>query len=76
MLLNPMLFILPHHEIKATGHQNLTYGSLTVKGLKKMSETIQSIISLQIYGFDLGCGDGELIFHLTQSLFESTWEGV
>lgn len=76
MFLNPKLFILPQDEIKAAGHQNLTYGSLTTKGLKKLSETIQSIIPSQIYGFDLGCGDGELIFHLTHSLAESTWEGV
>jgi hypothetical protein len=76
MLLNPKLFILPHDEIKTAGHQNLTYGSLTTKGVKKMSETIQSIIPAQIRGFDLGCGDGELIFHLTRSLPESEWEGV
>lgn len=76
MLLNPKLFILPHEEIKKSGFQNLTYGSLTTKGLKKMTNTIQSIFPNKIYGFDLGCGDGELIYHLSLSLIDSEWEGV
>jgi hypothetical protein len=28
------------------------------------------------YGLDLGCGDGELIYHLESSLENSRWEGV
>jgi len=33
MILNPELFILPQSEIKQFGQENLTYGSLTKKGL-------------------------------------------
>jgi len=29
-----------------------------------------------IYGLDLGCGDGELIFHLSRAIPDSQWEGV
>jgi Methionine biosynthesis protein MetW len=77
MLLNPALFTLPPSEIISCGLQNLTYGSLTKKGLKTMVKTIQSYMdSESIHGFDLGCGDGELIYHLEQELPESTWEGV
>lgn len=77
MLLNPKLFVLPHEEIKAQGLQNLTYGSLTMKGVHAMSHIIQKHIkSHLIQGFDLGCGDGELIYHFQQSLPESTWYGV
>jgi len=36
MLLNSKLFILSPSEIKTFGIQNLTYGSLTNKGLKKI----------------------------------------
>ena len=77
MLLNPQLFVLPDSEIRSIGLQNLTYGSLTAKGIRTMSETIQKYHGTSyIHGFDLGCGDGELIYHLQQALPDSTWEGV
>jgi len=76
MLLNPRLFRLPAEEIKVAGLQNLTYGSLSTKGLKQMAETIKGLQPDPIYGFDLGCGDGELIYHLESALPDSTWEGV
>lgn len=77
MLLNPTLFTLPPSEIATCGLQNLTYGSLTRKGLMTMVKTIRSYMDSDlIQGFDLGCGDGELIYHLEQELPGSTWEGV
>jgi hypothetical protein len=78
MFLNPKLFELPQSEIKAAGKMNLTYGSLTKKGLVTMAKTIDrfSPKSIPIYGFDLGCGDGELIYHLQKQIADSTWEGV
>lgn len=76
MYLNPKLFILPSHEIRAMGTQNLTYGSLTQKGLNTMASTIQKYQKDPVAGFDLGCGDGELIFHLQNALPDSIWEGV
>jgi tRNA G46 methylase TrmB len=74
MLLNPALFKLPHHEIKSYGVEALTYGSLNEKGLASVISRLLSV--RQIQGFDLGCGDGELIWHLQQGLPESTWCGV
>lgn len=76
MLLNPRLFTLPPDEIKGSGTQNLTYGSLSTKGLKQMATTISALQKSPVYGFDLGCGDGELIYHLATALPDSTWEGV
>lgn len=76
MHLNPKLFILPPHEIRAQGSQNLTYGSLTKKGLITMTDTIRKYQKDPVTGFDLGCGDGELIFHLKNVLPDSIWEGV
>jgi len=75
MLLNSKLFILSPSEIKTFGIQNLTYGSLTNKGLKKVVDTINKYSS-NIYGIDLGCGDGELIYHLQKEINNSLWEGV
>ena len=74
MLLNPALFKLPHHEIKSYGVEALTYGSLNEKGLASVISRLLSV--RQIQGFDLGCGDGELIWHLQQGLPDSTWCGV
>ena len=74
MLLNPALFKLPHHEIKSYGVEALTYGSLNEKGLASVISRLLSV--RQIQGFDLGCGDGELIWHLQQGLPESMWCGV
>lgn len=76
MLLNPRLFVLPHGEIKGVGLQNLTYGSLSTKGLRTMADIIKEIGPPNVYGLDLGCGDGELIYHLQNSLQSSIWEGV
>jgi tRNA G46 methylase TrmB len=78
MLLNPQLFILPQSEIRETGIQNLTYGSLSEKGLLTMTNSINKYHTCteSIYGFDLGCGDGELIYHLQKALPDSIWEGV
>jgi len=76
MLLNPALFILPHNEITNYGQENLTYGSLTKKGLNTIIKCLHKYNIKNIYGFDLGCGDGELIYNLEQLLPESKWEGV
>lgn len=74
--LNPRLFELPLSEIKQVGQENLTYGSLTDEGVQTMVNTIQTYIPGSIYGLDLGCGDGELIYHLEALLEGSKWEGV
>lgn len=77
MQLNHALFQLPSNEIKQYGVQNLIYGSLTERGLQSVADTLGSYIDpSHIYGFDLGCGDGELIHHLQTALVGSTWEGV
>jgi hypothetical protein len=76
MYINPALFSLPPSEIKLFGQQNLTYGSLTERGLAAMTEQIRRYMHNDIYGFDLGCGDGELIYHLQAQLPDSRWEGV
>lgn len=77
MLLNKQLFVLPPDEINAVGLQNLTYGSLSDTGLKTMAHTIKKYVKdPQIKGLDLGCGDGELIYHLQNTLQDSIWEGV
>ena len=77
MILNSKLFILPHNEINSIGINNLIYGSLTNKGIKTTINTINKYIKAEnIYGFDLGCGDGELIYHLQNLLPNSKWEGV
>lgn len=68
------LFILPQAEIAAYGQQALTYGSLTPKGVKTMVSTLKKYIK-DISAFDLGCGDGELLFHL-QTHLGGRWEGV
>ena len=37
---------------------------------------IQKYCVEPVRGLDLGCGDGELIWHLKQALPDSEWEGV
>jgi len=70
------LFILPQSEIAAYGNQALTYGSLTPKGIKKMVSTVKRLcVKWDISALDLGCGDGELLFHL-QTHLGGIWEGV
>ena len=77
MTLNPRLFSLPDTEIRTYGVTNLTYGSLTATGLETTAQILKKYIHTEtIMGFDLGCGDGELIYHLSQLLPGSTWEGV
>ena len=77
MLVNPSLFKCPAAEIKSCGLQNLTYGSLTTRGLQQMATRIAVYMPNEpVCGLDLGCGDGELIYHLGFALPESKWEGV
>ena len=76
MLLNPRLFVLPHAEIQTIGLHNLTYGSLTEKGLATTTRMIKKYCKEPVKGFDLGCGDGELIWHLKNLMPDSEWEGV
>jgi len=73
-MISEQLFILPRDEISKYGSQALTYGSLTNKGIKSVIETIRDCVKGDIYGFDLGCGDGELIWHLQNET--AHWEGV
>ena len=74
--MNQALFLLPPAEIRAYGRANLTYGSLTDKGLRTLADRVRRWVGEPIYGFDLGCGDGELIYQLGLLLPESRWEGV
>ena len=76
-MLQEKLFILPQSEIDTYGQQALTYGSLTQKGVKTMVATIRRLCvhGSEISAFDLGCGDGELIWHLQEQL-GGRWEGV
>jgi hypothetical protein len=67
---------MPDSEIKLIGKNNLIYGSLTNKGLFTMCNTIKKYGSSNIYGLDLGCGDGELIYNLQRLIPDSIWEGV
>ena len=77
MFLHPALFTLPLSEIKQHGQENLTYGSLTTKGLLTIKKYIEKYIhTSNIFGFDLGCGDGELIYNLEQIIEGSKWDGV
>ena len=76
MQFNKDLFNLPQDEIKRIGVNNLIYGSLTDRGLKTLTETLNKIKTTQVIGFDLGCGDGELIHHLKRLDPESEWDGV
>jgi trans-aconitate methyltransferase len=42
-----------------------------------MADTIQKYVDdPYIKGLDLGCGDGELIYHLQNAIQDSCWEGV
>lgn len=77
MNINPVLFELPQEEVRRYGLQALTYGSLTEKGLKTIIKHLELYIpGDQVDGFDLGCGDGELIYHLQTQMLGSKWEGV
>ncbi len=77
MEFNSELFILPQEEVDKYGEMNLVYGSLTTKGLQTMVQTLTPLIAPEsIEGLDLGCGDGELIYHLQTLLSGSNWYGV
>jgi hypothetical protein len=77
VMLNPILFQLPTEEIKNYGLQNLTYGSLSKRGAATMVNSVERFMNAdRITGLDLGCGDGELIYHLQTGLDGSVWEGV
>jgi hypothetical protein len=77
MMMNPKLFVLPHDEMRMVGAEALTYGSLTAKGLATVAQTLRRFVQPHtIQGFDLGCGDGELLWHLAAELEGSTWSGV
>ena len=77
VILNPRLFILPDSEIHSVGLQNLTYGSLSKRGVATMVKTLAGLPGFgEICGLDLGCGDGELIYHLAKEIPGSVWEGV
>lgn len=41
-----------------------------------MAKTLVSLQKGEICGLDLGCGDGELIYHLAKEIPGSVWEGV
>lgn len=63
--INPELFHVPNSEIVKFGNDTLIYGSLAPKGLRRMVDTINKIIHDRVcIGLYLGCGDGELIYHL------------
>jgi hypothetical protein len=75
--MNQRLFYLPDSEIRAYGEMNLIYGSLTPKGIQTTVQVLKKYTREEsIVGFDLGCGDGELIYQLSQQLPGSVWEGV
>jgi len=76
MIINSKLYDLPESEIKLIGRNNLIYGSLTNKGVSTMCNTIKKYCNNNIYGLDLGCGDGELIYNLQKNLSNSIWDGV
>ena len=76
MFLNPHLFKLPLAEIRSIGEENLIYGSLTDKGLKTLVNIISYYSSEYHEGLDLGCGDGELVYHLGLAFPNSSWKGV
>jgi hypothetical protein len=76
VILNEKLFYPPYSEIKEYGQDNLIYGSLTQNGIESLVKYIEKYIPGYIYGMDLGCGDGELLYHLQTLLPNSTWEGV
>ena len=77
MFLNPKLFVLSHEELRTIGFENLTYGSLTDKGTADLATALRALMGpCDIQGLDLGCGDGELLYQLEQTLEGSVWHGV
>jgi hypothetical protein len=74
MQFNTELFRATAAEVAQWG-ENLVYGSLTTRGLLTMVQTIRGLVKGHIEGLDLGCGDGELVYHLQEHLAGS-WYGV
>ncbi len=74
--MNRKLFYLPSHEVNLYGEENLTYGSLTYKGLCSLVDIIKTYIQGHVYLFDLGCGDGWLIGEIQDMIEGSVCEGV
>ena len=80
MLLNKALFDLPPCEIKKFGRENLTYGSLTMRGMETFVKSVEKCVKgnvSDVYGFDLGCGDGEISEHRVsmQTRDVCIWQG-
>jgi hypothetical protein len=71
------LYDLPPDEVAAIGESNHIYGTLTAKGLQTTADAIKQFFgeAEAIVGCDVGCGDGELIYHLSRLLTGSTWSG-
>ena len=71
------LYDLPPDEVAAIGESNHIYGTLTAKGLQTTADSIKQFFgeAEAIVGCDVGCGDGELIYHLSRLLTGSTWSG-
>jgi hypothetical protein len=71
------LYELPPDEVSAIGESNHIYGTLTSKGLQTTADAIKEFFgdAEAIVGCDVGCGDGELIFHLSRLLQGSRWSG-
>ena len=71
------LYELPPDEVAAIGASNHIYGTLTPKGLQTTADAITEFFgdAEAIVGCDVGCGDGELIYHLSRLLAGSTWSG-
>lgn len=71
------LYELPPDEVDAIGASNHIYGTLTPKGLQTTADAITEFFgdAEAIVGCDVGCGDGELIYHLSRLLAGSTWSG-
>ena len=71
------LYELPPIEVAAIGESNHIYGTLTPKGLQTTADAISDFFgdAEAIVGCDVGCGDGELIYHLSRLLVGSKWSG-
>ncbi len=71
------LYELPPIEVAAIGESNHIYGTLTSKGLQTTADAVTEFFGNPeaIVGCDVGCGDGELIYHLSRLLAGSAWSG-
>jgi hypothetical protein len=71
------LYELPPSEVAAIGESNHIYGTLTSNGLQTTADAVTEFFgdTEAIIGCDVGCGDGELIYHLSRLLAGSKWSG-